>query len=147
MTTVRQLLRIKGNNVWTVSPDTTTGEAMRILAEKNIGAIMVLDGEEVAGIISERDFVRQVAQQGICNINLPVKDIMTHTVYFVGLDETIEAVMQLMTERHIRHLPVMEKNKLLGIISIGDVVKEVISGQESMIRSLENYIVGHDYAR
>jgi len=147
MTTVRDMLKAKGNQVWSIAPGTSVLQALEIMAEKNVGALLVLQDEQLAGIISERDFSRSIAKNGICMIDVPVQDIMTKEVFTVLPELSTEECMSLMTEKHIRHLPVVVENKLLGLISIGDVVKEVISAKESHIHILENYIEGTDYAR
>ncbi|MEN6411061.1 MAG: CBS domain-containing protein [Anaerolineaceae bacterium] len=136
MTTVEQLLKKKGSQVWSVSPTTSIIAALRLLAEKDIGALLVMDGERMVGILSERDFARSIARTSICNLDLPVDQMMTREVITITPDQQINACMQLMTEKKIRHLPVMENGVLVGIISIGDVVKEIITSQESSIEFL-----------
>jgi CBS domain-containing protein len=147
MATVRDLLKIKGDQVWSIDPDTSVIEALELMAEKNVGALVVLRNERLQGIISERDFARAIAKIGRCLIEAPVKDYMTKDVFTVGPDLTTDECMSLMSNKKIRHLPVMVENKLVGLISIGDVVKEVVSAKESTIHSLENYIQGTDYNR
>lgn len=136
MTTVEQLLKKKGSQVWSVSPTTSVIAALRLLAEKEIGALLVMDGERMVGILSERDFARLIARTGVCNLDFPVEQMMTREVITITPDQQINACMQLMTEKKIRHLPVMENGVLVGIISIGDVVKEIITSQESSIEFL-----------
>ena len=145
MTTVHDLLRIKGGEVWGVSSHTTILQALKKMAEKDVGALLVVDDDQIVGIISERDFVRSVAQTETCHINATVEAYMTRAVVTVRPEQTIEACMQLMTEHRIRHLPVVENQQLVGLISIGDVVKEMISGRESTITSLEDFIEGRGY--
>jgi CBS domain-containing protein len=140
MATVQRLLETKGNAVWSVAPDATVFEALKLMAEKNVGALMVLDGDRAAGIISERDYARSIALKDRSSRSTPVSEIMTHTIYSVRPNDSLEACMELMTEKHIRHLPVMEGDRLIGVISIGDVVKQIISEQDFMIKQLENYI-------
>ena len=147
MSTVNDLLRQKGSQVWSVTPETTVMEALQVLAQKDVGALMVLEGNEIAGIISERDFARFIAQTGKCLIDSPVREHMTKGVITVSPEMTIEECMSLMTEKHIRHLPVVKDGKLVGLVSIGDVVKEVISTHQATIHHLENYIEGADYGR
>lgn len=147
MLTVRDLLKVKGEGIWAVSPETSTMDALRFMAEKKVGALLVLEDSLLVGIISERDFVYQIAQERGCQFNLPVQDYMTTQVISVTPDQTIEACMRLMTEKHIRHLPVLEDGYLMGLISIGDVVKGIIDEQSSMINSLENYILGTGYGQ
>jgi CBS domain-containing protein len=140
MATVQRLLETKGNAVWSVAPDATVFEALKLMAEKNVGALMVLDGDRAAGIISERDYARSIALKDRSSRSTPVSEIMTHTIYSVRPNDSLEACMELMTEKHIRHLPVMEGDRLIGVISIGDVVKQIISEQDFMIKQLESYI-------
>jgi CBS domain-containing protein len=147
MATVRDLLKIKGDQVWSIGPETPILEALELMSEKNVGALVILQNEQLVGIISERDFARAIAKIGRCLIDLPVKDYMTKEVYTVGPDMTSNECMSLMTDNKFRHLPVMVENRLVGLISIGDVVKGVISAKESTIHNLENYIVGTDYNR
>lgn len=147
MLTVRDLLKVKGEGIWAVSPETSTLDALRFMAEKNVGALLVLEDGLLVGIISERDFVYQIAQERACQFDLPVQDYMTTEVISVTPDQTIEDCMKLMTERHFRHLPVLQDGYLIGLISIGDVVKGIIDEQSSMINSLENYILGTGYGQ
>jgi len=132
----------QGSQVWFVSPTADMLETLKIMAEKGVGALLVVEGEEIKGIVSERDFARVVARQERCALNTTVLEYMTTRVVTVTPDQSIEDCMRLMTKEHIRHLPVVEGKKLVGLISIGDVVKEVISGKDSKISSLENYIEG-----
>ncbi|HSV85819.1 MAG TPA: CBS domain-containing protein [Levilinea sp.] len=145
MTTVRDLLNIKGEEIWSVSPEATTLEALKVMAEKKVGALLVMEGEKLVGIVSERDFARRFAEMGACQIDVPVKEYMTDEVYFVLPDMSVNKCMQMMTHLHVRHLPVFEGEKLIGMISIGDVVKEIIRDQESLIQSMENFITGRGY--
>ena len=140
MTTVNQLLRNKGEQVWSVSPDTSVYVALELMAAKNIGALLVLDGAKLAGIFSERDYARKIILHGKASKDTPVKDIMTSKVVTVRPDQTIEACMALMTDKRIRHLPVLDGDKVIGVISIGDVVKGIIAEQEFRIEQLESYI-------
>ena len=142
MTLVKQLLRSKGSEVWTVAPDTSVYDALQTMADKNIGALVVVEVNKVIGIISERDYARKVILQGKSSVHVPVKEIMTDRVFCVTPEYTIEQCMAVMTDRRIRHLPVLDNDKLVGIVSIGDVVKGIISNQEFMIEQLEKYIVG-----
>ena len=147
MATVRDLLKFKGDQVWSIGPETSVLEALELMSEKNVGALVVLQNGQLQGIISERDFARSIAKIGRCLIETPVQDHMTKEVFTIGLDSSTEECMNLMTEKRIRHLPVVVDSKLVGLISIGDVVKEVISSKESTIHILEKYIEGTDYAR
>jgi CBS domain-containing protein len=143
MATVSQLLRIKGSEIWSVTPETTIFAALELMAEKNIGSLLVLKDEEIAGIFSERDYARKVALKGRSSKDTPIRDVMTDRVFSVRGDQSVEDCMELMTDKRIRHLPVVSpKGKLEGIISIGDVVKAIISEQETIINHLEGYITG-----
>ncbi len=142
MKNVRLLLREKGADVWSVSPQTSVREAVRILAEKNIGALLVMDGGRLVGILSERDTARKMILQSLPADTTPVSQIMTTHVITITPEYTIQECMALMTDRRVRHLPVMEGDQLAGIISIGDVVKEIIADQEFTIQHLERYITG-----
>jgi CBS domain-containing protein len=142
MRTVKELLRNKGYQVWSIGPDATVYEALTLMAERDVGALLVLEGGKLVGILSERDYARKIVLKGKTSRETPVREIMTENVVYVRPDQTIEECMALMTNKRIRHLPVMEEGRLLGVISIGDVVKEVISEQEFMIAQLENYITG-----
>jgi len=142
MTNVADILRKKGKEVYSVSPDATLLDALKIMGDKGVGALVVLEKGELVGIISERDFVRQVSKLGVCDLKAPVHEFMTRLIYGVSPKQTINECMELMTGRHIRHLPVKEDNKLVGMISIGDIVKETIADRESMIANLENYMFG-----
>ncbi|HEY8517644.1 MAG TPA: CBS domain-containing protein [Candidatus Binatia bacterium] len=140
MQTVRDLLRKKGGEIYSVSPDSSVYEALQLMADKNIGAVLVLDGEQIVGILSERDYARQVILKGKTSRETPVREIMTTRVVFVKPEQTIEDCMALMTDKRIRHLPVIENGKLAGVLSIGDVVKAVISEKQYLIEQLEAYI-------
>ncbi len=142
MITVRQLLRAKGHDVWHIAPDASVYDALKLMADKEVGALLVLEGEGVIGIISERDYARKVILKEKSSMGTPVREIMTRRVIYVRPEQTIQECMALMTDKHIRHLPVLEDNQLIGIISIGDVVKTIISQQELMIEQLERYIGG-----
>lgn len=147
MLKIRDLLKIKGNQVWSINPETSVLEALQLMTEKQVGALLVLDGEKIAGIISERDFVHGVAEKERCIVNTTIFEYMTPKVITVTLDQTVEDCMQLMTREHIRHLPVVENEKLMGMISIGDIVKEIISSEKSRADALENYIEGRGYGQ
>jgi len=142
MTTVRQLLASKGGSVFSVGPDARIIDALRLMAEKGIGAVLVLEGPRVVGIMSERDYARKVILQGKSSQDTPVREIMTERVVYARPEQTVPECMALMTNKRIRHLPVLEGERLLGVLSIGDLVKETISEQEFIIRQLENYIHG-----
>jgi CBS domain-containing protein len=142
MVMVMQILQIKGNDVWTISPHETVYEALKLMADKEIGALIVTDKGKVVGIFSERDYARKVILEGRSSKETLVKDIMTERVIGINIDTTVETCMQLMTEGHFRHLPVMDGNRLIGVVSIGDVVKSIITDQGHLIEQLENYILG-----
>ena len=142
MITLRQLLQSKEGGLWSVSSSSSVFDALQLLAQKNIGALLVMDGGKLVGIVSERDYARKVALKGKSSRDTLVNEIMTEKVVYVRPDETIEACMALMTEKHFRHLPVIENGEVIGVISIGDVVRAVISEQKFIISQLENYISG-----
>jgi CBS domain-containing protein len=142
MYTVRQLLQVKGNHVWSISPSATVYEALELMARNNIGALLVLEGDKLVGIFTERDYARKVVLQGRSSRTTRIAELMTRDVLYIGPDDTIENCMALMTDKRTRHLPVIEDGKLIGIISIGDVVKEIISDREFTIHELERYITG-----
>lgn len=140
MTTINHLLETKGHDIWSISPDASVYEALKVMAEKEIGALLVIEDGELIGIISERDYARKVILKGKTSVDTPVREIMTSKVIYVLAEQSIEDCMALMTEKHIRHLPVYTGDQLVGVISIGDVVKAVISQQEFVIEQLEKYI-------
>ena len=140
MKTVGDVLRVKGSAVFAADPDDTVYHALTVMAEKNIGALVVREGERVVGIFSERDYARQVVLKGKASKDTPIRDVMTSRVVFVRPEQDLEECMALMTDKRIRHLPVLHEAKLVGIVSIGDVVKAVISEKEFLISQLENYI-------
>ena len=142
MITVKQMLDEKGNAVWTISPEAKVFYALRLMAKKGVWALIVLKKGTVVGILSERDYARKIALMGRVSQDTPVRKIMTLGVYGVHSSSTSDECMALMTEKRIRHLPVIEKGKLVGVISIGDVVKSIISHQKVTIQHLENYIMG-----
>jgi len=141
MKTVRDLLAGKGDSVYSVTPTATVYEALGVMAEKRIGAVLVLDGNRLVGILSERDYARQVVLKGKTSKDTPVRDIMTSNVFCVNPDRTMEECMAIMTERRCRHLPVLVEGEVTGILSIGDVVKAVISEKQFEIEQLTSYIL------
>lgn len=145
MRTVRDILRTKGTDVWSVAPETTVYDSLRLMADKNIGAVLVLERGCVAGVFSERDYARKVALQGRTSRDTAVGDIMSTRVVGVAPGQTVEECMAIITDRRIRHLPVVESDQVVGVVSIGDVVKALISHQEFMLEQLENYITGTPY--
>jgi CBS domain-containing protein len=142
MATVRLLLEKKGHDVWSVPPDATVYDALRLLDERDIGALLVIRGEELVGILSERDYARKVALKGKTSMKTPVSEIMTEKVVVIEPDRAIEQALAIMTERRLRHLPVVEDNVVIGLVSIGDLVKEIIADKEFIIEQLETYIAG-----
>ena len=140
MKTVRDLLREKGDQVWSVSPEASVFEALQAMAEREVGALVVRDGEALVGIFSERDYARQVILKGKASRDTRVVEIMTSQVLGVKLESSVEECMRLMTEKRVRHLPVVVEGKLSGLVSIGDVVKAVIADKQAHIEELESYI-------
>src|SRR5215468_1595012 len=140
MISVRQLLDRKGRQVFSVAPGTAVLEAIRMMADRPVGALLVMDGESLSGIVSERDYARKVILKGRSSADTPVRDIMTATVITVQPETPVEKCMQIMTERRVRHLPVIESGHVVGMVSIGDLVKAVIAAQQQHIEQLESYI-------
>lgn len=145
MITVHQLLHLKGHDLWTLSPSSTVYAALQLMAEKNIGALPIVDAGRLVGIFSERDYARKVVLKGKSSRDTLVRELMTTHVYYVKPSRTMQDCMQLMTQKHIRHLPVMDHGELIGIVTIGDVVKAIIADQERTIKDLENYVSGTLY--
>ncbi len=143
MKRVSHILRSKPSQaVHTIAPAASVLDAVKLMAQHRIGALLVMEGEAVVGIITERDYARKVVLMGRSSKETPVRDIMTSSVMYVSPEQTNEECMALMTENRLRHLPVMDKGKLIGLISIGDLVKDIISEQQFMIQQLEHYIRG-----
>ena len=142
MKTVRDILEVKGHDVWRVPFEATVFDALQLMAEKEVGALVVVDGPKPVGIISERDYARKVILYGRASPTTLVKEIMTSHVVYTHPDQPIEECMAIMTDKRIRHLPVMDEGKLVGIISIGDLVKTIIADQKFTIEQLERYITG-----
>jgi CBS domain-containing protein len=140
MSTIKQILDTKGYAVWSIHPQESVFAAIQQMAEKEVGALVVLEGDAVVGIISERDYARQIVLKGRSSRETAVRDIMTSDVIYVRLDQSIEECMSIVTERRIRHLPVLDSGRLVGIISIGDLVKTIIVEQQFIIEQLEHYI-------
>jgi CBS domain-containing protein len=140
MKTVRDILKVKGHNVWCIEVGSTVFEALGRMAEKEVGALVVMDGTRLAGIISERDYARKIILLGRTSPNTLVEEIMTSHVAYTHLEQSIEECMAIMTDKRIRHLPVFDEGKLVGIISIGDLVKSIIADQQFIIEQLERYI-------
>jgi len=140
MAKVKDILALKGQSVWSVTPDSSVYDAMKLMAEKGIGALMVIDGEKLVGILSERDYARKVILQGRASRTTQAREIMTTHVLYAQPEQNIEECMALMTDKRIRHLPVYEEGRLVGVISIGDLVKSIITEQKFIIEQLERYI-------
>lgn len=143
MKSVAHVLQSKSDHsVYTISPNASVLDALKQMAERGVGALLVMDGERIAGIISERDYARKMVLLGRASHETPVRDLMSSPVMYVRPDQTNEECMALMTENRLRHLPVVENGKLIGLISIGDLVKDIISEQKFIIEQLEHYIRG-----
>lgn len=140
MTIISELLKSKGHDVWSIAPGDVVFNAIKMMADKGVGALMVMDGDKLVGVISERDYARKVILQGRSSKDTPVRDIMTTPVICARPEQTVEAGMSLMTEKRIRHLPVVEEGRLVGIVSIGDLVKSILAEKEYLIEQLETYI-------
>ncbi len=138
--TVRLILKQKGQNIWSVPPEACVYEAIEIMADKHAGALLVISEGNLVGVVSERDYARKVILQGKSSKQTQVKEIMTSPAIFVTPEQTIEDSMRIMTEKHIRHLPVVENGKILGVVSIGDLVKWMLSAQQHTISQLHSYI-------
>lgn len=142
MRTIASILDGKGRDVWTVPPDATVRRALEVMADKNVGALVVMDEDEVVGIISERDYARRVELGGKRAADVAVSDIMTSTVITVDPQQRAESCLTLMTDRRVRHLPVLSDGTVVGLVSIGDIVKAVISDLSDLVDQLEGYIQG-----
>jgi len=145
MSNVREILKSKGSTVWSVSPQVSVRDTIKLMSDKNVGALLVLDGDKIAGIFSERDFARHSAKGGFNLEQTLVKDLMTTRILFVSPEHSTEECMSLMAAKRIRHLPVIENEKLVGLISIGDVVIKIIQDQKFSITQLERYVTGGAY--
>ncbi len=140
MTTVKQLLEFKGHDIVTIEPDRTVYEALERLAEKRIGALLVIENNKLVGLFSERDYARKVVLKGKSSKDTPVRDIMIQDLICVNPGTSVDECMTQMTEERVRHLPVLDKGELVGIVSIGDAVRQIISERDFTIRQLEQYI-------
>ena len=140
MKTVSQLLQVKGGSVWSVTPESSVFSALKLMAEKNVGALLVMNGDALRGIMSERDYARKVILLGKSSHDIAVRDIMSDKVICVGPKQTVDECMALMSSKRIRHLPALESGKVIGMLSIGDLVREVIADQQLTIQQLESYI-------
>ncbi|MBN1382859.1 MAG: CBS domain-containing protein [Deltaproteobacteria bacterium] len=142
MAYIRDILSAKDSKVETIAPNTTVFEALKLMRDKEIGALVVMENEKLVGIISERDYARKIILQGKTSKETLVKEVMSSNLFCVSPDNPVEEAMVLMTGKHVRHLPVCDGNKFVGIISIGDVVKSIISNKDFLIDQLSNYISG-----
>ena len=142
MITVREIVRKKGSEVWSVSPDASVFEALKLMADKNAGAVMVIENGKVTGILSERDCVRRVDLMGRTSRDTQVKDIMTGKVLYVEGSQSLDECVAIMIDKNIRHLPVYDEGKLAGVISVRDALRELVDFQKFMISQLEHYITG-----
>jgi signal-transduction protein with cAMP-binding, CBS, and nucleotidyltransferase domain len=145
MATVRDILRSKGQDIWSIGCDEKVYDALKLMAEKNIGAVLVMESDRLQGVLSERDYARKVILHGKNAQETAVGEIMTDRVICVGPEQSTEECMALMTDKRVRHLPVLEDGQVIGVVSIGDVVKSIISHQEFIIEQLEQYITGTPY--
>jgi len=145
MKTVQSLLEKKGSQIWSIGPDASVFEAISLMAEKGIGAVLVMEDGRLCGILSERDYARKVILAGKSSRQTPVRDIMTRSVLCARLEQTVEQCLALMTDKRIRHLPVADDGNVIGLVSIGDLVKEIIAEQQFIIEQLERYISGTVY--
>jgi CBS domain-containing protein len=142
MRTAHDILKSKGHTVWSVRPNETVLHALGVMAEHDVGAVLVLDDEKLVGIFSERDYARKVVLAGRSSKDSPVRDVMTSHVVCVTPERSVDECMALMTDRRLRHLPVLEHKRVVGVVSIGDLVKETIADQEFTIAQLQSYIAG-----
>ncbi len=145
MLRVQDVLKSKSKKIWSISSKETTYKALELLAEKDIGALMVIDDGKLAGIFSERDYARKVILKGKSSRETSVGDLMTREVYSITPDKTVDECMALMTTIHCRHMPVFENNQLIGVVTIGDIVNAIINEQQIKIQDLEKYITGSEY--
>ena len=143
MKTIRHILKVKGRRTWKVRPTASVFDALQVMAEKDIGALLVVDGNKLVGVFSERDYARKVILHGKSSKDILVSEIMSSPPIFIELDNTTEQGLALMSAKHIRHLPVMEKNRLIGIVTIGDLVRSLIDEQKVVIDHLEKYILSN----
>jgi len=142
MKTIKRLLEAKGYTIWSITPDASVYEAIALMSDKNVGALLVLESGKLIGVISERDCTRRVILNERAPKDTKVREVMTSDVVYILPDQTVEECMALMTAKRVRHLPVLADDQLIGIVSIGDLVKDIISEQEFMIQQLEHYIKG-----
>jgi CBS domain-containing protein len=143
MQTIRQILKNKGRKTWTISPETRVFDALQLMAEKDVGALLVVEGKTLVGVFSERDYARKVILLGKSSKKLRVSEIMSSPPIFIEPEHTVDNALALMSAKHVRHLPVMEKNRLVGIVTIGDLVRSLIDEQKVVIDHLEKYILSN----
>jgi CBS domain-containing protein len=139
---ISEILNYKGTSVWSISPEATVFDAIQMMSDKNVGALLVTDGEKLVGIISERDYTRKVVLKGKSSRRTAVREILSDRVIHVGPTNTVEECLRLMTDHRIRHLPVLEEGRVIGVVSIGDLVNWIISAQTTRISQLQTYISG-----
>ena len=142
MATVKQFLESKENNIWSISPEATVFEGLQVMADKNIGALLVTKDDKLAGIFSERDYARKVILKGKASKDTTIGELMTREVVYITPENSLDECMALMSAKHIRHLPIISNGKLLGLLTLGDVVKQILSNQEFKIQEMEKYITG-----
>jgi len=142
MITIKELLKKKSGDIWSISPQASVYQALELMAQKEVGALLVIENGKLVGIFSERDYARKIILKGKASKETAVSELMTTSVYYVTPDNTLEEAMALMTSKHIRHLPIMNQGKLSGLVTLGDVVKKIISEQKLTIDELENYVTG-----
>jgi CBS domain-containing protein len=143
MKTIRQILKVKGRKTWTISPETRVFDALQVMAEKDVGALLVVKSKTLVGVFSERDYARKVILQGKSSKDILVSEIMSSPPIFIEPDNTVEQGLALMSARHVRHLPVMENDRLIGIVTIGDLVRSLIDEQKVVIDHLEKHILSN----
>ncbi len=143
MKTISQILEYKGRDIWYTMPDAMVYDALQLMAEKDVGALLVLEGKKLVGIFSERDYARKIILKNRFSRETAVRNVMTYNVICGTPDQTIEQGLELMTARHIRHLPILENGELIGIVSIGDLVNAIIAEQKQLIKQLEKHILEH----
>jgi CBS domain-containing protein len=142
MELIKNLIKVKGNEIWSIEPSASVFDAVKLMADKGIGALMVMQGNKLEGVISERDYARKVILKNRLSRETSVEEIMTTRVVYAHPEQNVEECMALMTEKHIRHLPIMVEEKLLAVVSIGDLVKSIIAQQQLTIKQLEQYVSG-----
>lgn len=148
MVTVKQLLQAKRDSeTYSISPDASVFEALQLMAEKNVGAVMVVEKGQMVGIFTERDYARKIVLKGKCSLETPLREIMTSEMITVHPEQNLEDCMSLMTQYHIRHLPIMDNGRLVGMVSMRDLVEALLSKKDSTIENLENYILGQGYGK